>query len=160
MADTKREASLQKKDNVSEVRVVVQVDGKPVGMMELDMDRLWPLINHRRRDVPVEWLDRTRLDSLIRAAVVKRLVGRLEQHLYRALGDEIVNAELDIEAFILKAESAAVTFGRTKTDIENLVDESGRSPMDFYTFFWEFLLDDREKIDLKKEWRAGRNKPQ
>ncbi len=26
--------------------------------------------------------------------------------------------------------------------------------MDFYTFFWEYLLDDREIIDLKKEWKA------
>jgi hypothetical protein len=27
--------------------------------------------------------------------------------------------------------------------------------MDFYTFFWEHLLDDRDVVDLKKEWKTG-----
>jgi hypothetical protein len=156
----RREAHGQKKDVASEVRVVVEVDGNPVGFLELDVDRLWPLINHRKRDVPVDWMDRSRFDSILRAAVVKRLISRLEQDLYRTLGDEMVKAELDIESFILKAESAAQVFGRTKSDIEELVEESGRTTMDFYTFFWDYLLDERDNVDLKKEWKNGRTRPQ
>src|SRR5579862_842807 len=109
----KREAQGLKKDT-SEVRVVVEVDGRPVGYMSLDMERLWPLIQHQKRELPVEWVDRARFDSLVRAAAVKRLISRLEQHLYRALGDEMVKAELDIESFMLKAEAAGQAFGRTK----------------------------------------------
>lgn len=139
----------------SEVRLVVEVDGNPVGFLNLDLDRLWPLINHRKGDrVPVEWMDRPKFDSIMRAAVVKRLLTRLETHLYRALGDEMVKAELDVESFNLKAEAAAQAFGRTKAEIENLVSETDRTPMDFYTFLWEYLLDERDVIDLKKEWKA------
>ena len=149
-----------RRDAQGRVRVVVEVDGNPVGVLELDTERLWPLINHRKRDVPVEWIEQSRFESLVKAAVVKRLISRLEQHLYRTLGDEIVKAELDIESFVLKAETAAQTFGRNRADIDKLVTDSGRSATDFYAFFWEYLLDDREKIDLKKEWKAARNKPQ
>ena len=139
----------------SEVRLVVEVDGNPVGCLNLDLDRLWPLINHRKGDaVSVEWLDATRFDSVMRAAVMKRLMSRLEARLYQALGDEMVKAELDVENFNLKAESAAQVFGHTQADIEQLVLESDRTPMDFYTFFWEYLLDEREVIDLKKEWKS------
>lgn len=149
-----------KKDVPSEVRVVVEVDGSPVGFLNLDIDRLWPLINHRKRDiVPVEWLDAPKFDAIMRAAVIKRLLSRLETHLYRALGDEIVKAELDVESFKLKAESAAQAFGRTQADIEKLVAETDHTPMDFYTFFWEYLLDDRDVTDLKKEWKSWRNPP-
>ena len=145
-----------KKDQTSEVRVVVEVDGNPVGFLNLDIDRLWPLINHRQREaLPVEWLEPQRLDSVIRAAAVKNLMTRLQSHLYQALGNEIVKAELDVESFTLKAETAAQTFGRTQQEIENLVAESGRSAADFYAFFWEYLLDDRETADdLKKQWKA------
>ena len=66
----------------------------------------------------------------------------------------MVRAELDVESFSLKAETAAQAFGQTKGDIEKLAAESGRTPMDFYTFFWEYLLDEREVVDLKKEWKA------
>ena len=150
-----------KKDIASEVRVVVEVDGNPVGFLQLDAERLWPLINHRKNeDVPVEWIDAARFDSVVRAAVVKRLMTRLEQHLYRTLGDEIVKAQLDVEAFTLKVEAAALTFGRSTSDIEQFVQESGRTTMDFYTFFWDCLLDDRDTLDLKKEWKAARNRPQ
>jgi hypothetical protein len=149
-----------KRDVPSEVRVVVEVDGNPVGYLNLDIDRLWPLINHRKRDtVPVEWMDATKFDSIMRAAVVKRLMSRLEGHLYQALGDEMVKAELDVESFNLKAESAAQAFGRKKADIEALVAESDGTTMDFYTFFWEYLLDDRDVIDLKKEWRTRGTAP-
>jgi len=135
--------------------VVVEVDGNPVGFVNLDIDRLWPLINHRRHDKqPVEWMDATKFDSIMRAAVIKRLVSRLEPHLYQALGDEIVRAELDVETFNLKAEAAAQAFGRTKAEIEELVAETDNAPLDFYGFFWDYLLDDRDVIDLKKEWKA------
>ena len=149
-----------RKEIPSEVRVIVEVDGKPVGSLNLDIDRLWPLINHRTRDiVPVEWIDATKFDSVMRAAVIKRLLSRLQTHMYRSLGDEIVKAELDVESFNLKAEAAAQTFGRNRADVEKLVGESDNTAMDFYTFFWEYLLDDRESIDLKKEWKAWRNSP-
>jgi len=142
-----------RKDLPAEVRVVVEVDGKPVGSFNLDIDRLWPLINHRQREaLPVEWLDSQRLDAVIRAAAVKNLMVRLQSRLYQALGDEIVKAELDVESFTLKAEAAAQIFGRTQNDIESLVAESGRSPADFLTFFWEYLLGDLEQDDLKEQW--------
>jgi hypothetical protein len=150
-----------KKDSLpSEVRVVVEVNGNPVGFLNLDVGRLWPIINHRKNDnVPAEWMDGTKFDSIMRAAVVKRLMARLETHLYRALGDEIVKAELDVETFNLKAEAAVQAFGRTNAEIEQLVLEMDRTPMDFYTFLWEYLLDEREVIDLKKEWKAWGTQP-
>jgi hypothetical protein len=154
MQDTSRKEGLRR-ELASDVRVVVEVDGNPVGFLNLDIDRLWPLINHRKNDnVPVEWMDAAKFDAILRAAVVKRLMSRLEKHLYQALGDEMVKAELDVEAFSLKAEAAAQAFGLTKADIERLAAESERTPMDFYTFFWEYLLDEREVVDLKKEWKA------
>lgn len=149
-----------KKEVPSEVRVVVEVDGSPVGFLNLDIDRLWPLINHRKRDaVSVEWLDAPKFGSIMRAAVIKRLLSRLETHLYGSLGDEIVRAELDAESFNLKAESAAQAFGRTKGEIEKLVAETDNTPMDFYTFFWEYLLDERDFTDLKKEWKSWCSQP-
>ena len=151
----KREAPGLKKEVPSEVRIVVEVDGNPVGFLNLDIDRLWPIISHGKRgNVPVEWMDATQFDTLIRAAVVKRLMSRLQTDLYRALGDEIVKAELDSESFMLKAEAAAQAFGRTKADIEKLVAGSERTAADFHTFFWEYLLDDKDVVDLKKEWKA------
>ncbi len=153
MNETKRETGA--------MRVVVEVDGKPVGFLELDVDRLWPLISHRAQDgVPVEWMDRSKYDAILRAAVAKRLINRLAPHLYSTLGNEIVKAELDIEAFTLKAEAAAQAFGNTKPDIEKLVADSGRTTADFYSFFWDYLLDDRDVADVKKEWKAARNRPQ
>src|SRR6266581_4743596 len=96
-----------KKEIPSEVRLVVEVDGKPVGFLNLDIDRLWPLINHRLRDtVPVEWMDAMKFDSVMRASIVKRLLSRIEGRLYQTLGDEMVKAALDIERFSMKAEAA------------------------------------------------------
>jgi hypothetical protein len=152
--------SNNKKENQSEMRVVVEVDGNPIGFLNLDLDRLWPLINHRKGDAsPVEWMDAAKFDSVMRAAVVKRLMSRLESHLYQALGDEMVKAELDVENFNLKAETAAQAFGRSKAEIEKLVADNDSTPMDFFTFFWDYLLDDREVIDLKKEWKARSSPP-
>ena len=48
------QANLKRDSAPSEVRLVVEVDGNPVGFLNLDIDRLWPLINHRKHDaVPV-----------------------------------------------------------------------------------------------------------
>jgi hypothetical protein len=148
-------ANTKKESTPSQVRLVVEVDGNPVGFLNLDIDRLWPLINHRNRDtVPVEWMDQAKFESIMRAAVMKRLISRIEGRLYQTLGDEMVKAELDVENFTLKADAAAQIFGRTKGDIEKLVAGSNRTPMDFYTFFWEYMLEDREIDDLKKEWKT------
>jgi hypothetical protein len=154
------QANTKKESPASEVRMVVEVDGNPVGFLNLDVNRLWPLINHRKGDhLAVEWIDAAKFDSIMRAAVVKRLIARIEAHLYRALGDEMVKAELDVESVTLKAEAAAQAFGTTKTEIEQLVVESDRTPLDFYSFFWDYLLDDREITDLKKEWKAWGTPP-
>jgi hypothetical protein len=144
-----------KKDVTAQVRLVVEVDGNPIGVLNLDLDRLWPLINHRKRDMlPVEWMDPQKFESVMRAAVMKRLVSRIEGRLYQTLGDEMVKAELDAESFTLKADAAVQEFGRSKQEIEKLVAESGRTALDFYSFFWEYLLEDKEVNDLKKQWKA------
>jgi hypothetical protein len=149
----------KKESMPSQVRLVVEVDGNPVGFLNLDLDRLWPLITHRKRDaISVEWIDSAKFESMVRAVVMKRLISRIEERLYQTLGEEMVKAELDVENVILKAHAAAQVFGRTKKEIEKLVAESGRTAMDFYTFFWEYMLEDREVNDLKKEWK-GRDIP-
>jgi hypothetical protein len=138
----------------------VEVDGHPVGILNLDLTRLWPLIDHRKRDhLAVDWIEPTKFDSILRAAVLKRLMARLEAHMYKTLGDEMVKAELDIETITLKAEAAAQAFGRATADIEKLAIESDRSPLDFYAFIWDYLLDEGEVTDLKKEWKAWGTRP-
>ena len=149
------EANTNEKELAAEVRVVVEVDGKPVGFLNLDVDRLWPLINHRQRESTVEWIDAKRYDAVLRATVVKQLISRLSGNLYHVLGAEIVKAELDAESFALKADLAAQSLGATAGDIEKLVSESNRSPQDFYNFFWDYMLDEREVPDLKKEWKTA-----
>jgi hypothetical protein len=145
----------KKESTLTQVRLVVEVDGNPVGFLSLDLDRLWPLINHRKQDMPpAEWMDPTKFDSIMRAVVMKRLISRVEGRLYQTLGDEMVKAELDVERFTLNADAAVQVFGRSKDDIEKLVAEADRTPLDFYTFFWQYLLDDREVTDLKKEWKS------
>src|SRR6476620_6215173 len=95
------------------VRLVVAVDGNPVGFLDLDLDRLWPLINHHNSETdPVEWIDASKYDSFMRAAVMKKLTTRIQGRLYQSLGDEMVKAELDAENLNLKADAAAETFGR------------------------------------------------
>jgi len=146
-----------KKEASSEVRVVVEVDGKPVGFLSLDMDRLWPLINHHKREaVPIEWIDSQRFQDLVRSAVARNLMNRLQSHLYETLGSEMVRAELDVESFTLKAETAAQTFGHTRQEIDDLVSESGRTAADFYAFFWDYLMNEQEPADLKKKWKAAK----
>ena len=140
----------------AEVRVIVEVDCKPVGSLSLDVDRLWPLINHRQTDpLNIGWIDSQRYDAVLRAAVVKQLSNRLSGQLYQVLGAEIVKAELDVESLRLKAEAAAQTFGRSREEVEKFVAESHRTPTEFYNFFWDYMLDDRDVVDLKKEWKAS-----
>jgi hypothetical protein len=149
-----------RKESVPEIRLVVEVDGNPVGFLNLDIDRLWPLINHGKRDtVPVEWMDQGKFESIMCSAVMKRMVSRIEGRLYQTLGDEMVKAGLDVENFNLKAQAAAQAFGTTKADIEKLALESDRTPQDFYSFFWEYLITDREITDLKREWKAKSTPP-
>jgi hypothetical protein len=90
---------------------------------------------------------------------MKRLSSRIQERLYQTLGDEMVKAELDVENFTLKADAAAQVFGRTKSEIEKFVAGSGRTAVDFYNFFWAYMLEDREITDLKKEWKAAKDTP-
>lgn len=157
--NTGRELAQSKKDATAKVEVVLEVDGTPVGFLDLDVDRLWSVIDHRKRDGEMaEWMDRAKFDSIVRVAVIKRLVSRLKQNLYQFMGNEIVKAELDVETVMLRAENAAQSFGKTTADIEKLAAESNRSVSDFYTFFCEHLVDEREGLDLRKEWKASTRK--
>ena len=71
------QTNTQKDSSPSEVRILVEVDGNPVGFLNLDLSRLWPLLNHPKRDhLPGEWMDASKFDSIMRAAVVKRLMER------------------------------------------------------------------------------------
>src|SRR6185295_6100937 len=138
-----RAAKVAAKGAESEIRIVVEVDGNPVGILELDLDRLWPLINHRKRDTaPAEWIDRTRFRTAVRATVARNLGKHLQTHMYKALGNEIVRAQLNLETMVLKAEAAAQIFGRTTREIKTLAAKSGRTAADFEAFFWENLLNE------------------
>jgi len=152
-------SNMKKEATPAQVRLVVEVDGNPVGFLNLDLDRLWPLINHRNSDAapvdaPVEWMDSSKFHSVMRAVVMKRLISRIEGRLYQTLGEEMVKAELDAENFTLKADAAATAFGRTVEEIEKSAASSGRNATDFYNFFWEYMIGDEEVTDLKKEWKA------
>jgi hypothetical protein len=147
---------MNKKANAAAVRVVVEVDGNPVGFVNLDMERLWPLINHSMKETPpAEWIDQRRFETMMRAVAMRNLSNRLQSHLYQTLGDEIVKAELDIEGFTLKAEAAAQAFGDTKQDIEKLALKSGSTPQDFYEFFWKYMTDEHEGVEPKKAWKKA-----
>jgi len=154
-----KSATTAAKGAESEIRIIVEVDGNPVGILDVDVDRLWPLINHRRRDAaPAEWIDRARFRTAVRAAVARNLTERLQTHMYQALGKEIVRAELNLETMVLKAEAAAQTFGRTKREIAAMAAKSGRTPADFDAFFWENLLNESESADLMKHWKTAGKK--
>jgi hypothetical protein len=147
--------SIDRHDPQAAVRVVIEVDGNPIGFVELDIDRLWPLIDHRHHNgVDVEWIDQKRMKQAMRASVMRQFMNRLQTHLYQAIGNKIVKAELDIESFILKAEAAAQAFGRTRKELDAMLSENGRTAADFETFFWEYMLDEREGVDVKKEWKS------
>jgi len=150
---------MKRKVGDAEVRVVVEVDGQPVGFMSLDMARLWPLISRRIQDTPpAEWIDRRRFHTMVRAIAMKHLSTRLQFHLYALLGNELVAAGLDIEGLTLKADSVAQAFGRSRGDVEKLTAKTGNTPADFYEFFWNYMMDDREGVDPKKAWKAASKK--
>jgi hypothetical protein len=150
---------MKRKVGDAEVRVVVEVDGQPVGFMSLDMERLWPLINHQIKETPpAEWIDRRRFQTMVRAMVMKTLSHRLQFHLYASLGNEMVKAELDIEGLKMKAEDVAQVFGRTRSEIEKLVAKTGHTTTDFYEFFWNYMMDERDGIDPKKAWKTAAGK--
>ena len=150
---------MKRKAGDAEVRVVVEVDGQPVGFMSLDMERLWPLINHHMKETPpAEWIDRHRFQTMVRAIVMKSLSNRLQFHLYASLGNEMVKAELDIEGLKMKAEEAAQAFGRTRAEIQALTAKTRHSTADFYEFFWNYMMDERDGVDPKKAWKAAAKK--
>jgi hypothetical protein len=157
MSDKVKERPMKPKTNATaEVRVVVEVDGNPVGFINLDMDRLWPLINHSVKEAPpAEWIDRNRFETMMRAVAARNLSNRLQAQLYQTLGNEIVKAELDIEGFTLKAVAAAQAFGTMKKDIEKLALKSRSTPANFYDFFWKYMTDEREGIEPLKAWKKA-----
>ena len=128
MAEKKKTSkrTRSKKSETSKVPVVVEVDGNPVGLLDLDWDRLWPAINHRNRDpVNIEWMKRAEFDAVANATVLRPFMRRLEGRLYQGLGDEMVRAELDIENLYLKMDAAAQEFGRTDTDLQQVLAGGG-----------------------------------
>ena len=148
-----------KTNAAAEVRVVVEVDGNPIGFLNLDMDRLWPLINHSVKEAPpAEWIDPRRFETMMRAVAARDLSNRLQSHLYQTLGAEIVKAELDIEGFTLRAVAAAQAFGTTKEDIEKLALKSRSTPTDFYEFFWKYMTDENEGVEPLKAWKKATSK--
>jgi hypothetical protein len=52
-------------------------------------------------------------------------------------------------------DSAANGFGYSRQEIERLAPESGCSVADFYPFFWKYLLNDRDAVDLRAEWQSS-----
>jgi hypothetical protein len=147
---------MKRRTNATEVRVVVEVDGNPVGFLNLDMERLWPLINHNLKESPsAEWIDQHRFDAMMRAVVTRNLSNRLQSHLYSTLGSEIVKTELDIEGFALRAEAAAQAFGSTRKEIEKLAAKTGSTTAKFYEFFWKYMTEERDGIEPKKAWKKA-----
>lgn len=143
----------------TEVRLVVEVDGMPVGFLELDIGKLWPLINHRNHETaPAEWIDGRRFQNMMRAVVMRSLSTRIQPDLYRTLGNEIVKAELDIESFALKAEAVAQAFGRSRKEIEKVAAKTGQTFTDFHAFFWQYMMDDGDSGDPKKAWKSTKPK--
>jgi hypothetical protein len=147
---------MKRRTNATEVRVVVEVDGNPVGFLNLDMERLWPLISHNLKESPAaEWIDQGRFDAMMRAVVTRNLSNRLQSHLYSTLGSEIVKTELDIEGFALRAEAAAQAFGSTRKEIEKLAAKTGSTTAKFYEFFWRYMTEERDGIEPKKAWKKA-----
>ena len=144
-----------RRPKTSRVQVVVEVDGNPVGLLDLDWERLWPAINHRKRDpVTIDWVSKREFDSLTSATVLRRFMRRLEGRLYQGLGDEMVRAELDVENLYLRMEAASQALGRTSAEIKTLLSKTGGTRADFTNFFLDYLLSDRDVTDLEQEWQV------
>jgi hypothetical protein len=58
----------------------------------------------------------------------------------------------------MKAEELAQAFGKSRSDIEKLTLKTGNTASDFYAFFWEYMMDEREGVDPKKAWKAAARK--
>ena len=80
------QANTKKETTTSHVRLVVEVDGNAVGFLNLDLDRLWPLINHTQQEtVPVEWMDAEKFDSIMREYPISSAEGLALMRLAEAL---------------------------------------------------------------------------
>ncbi len=140
---------------LSKLKLVVEVDGKPVGVLDIDWNRLWPEVNHRKRESPgIEWIRSTELDALAKATMLGRFTRRLERRLYQGLGDEMVRAELDIENFFLRLEAAAQVFGTTRREIDEMLAFVGVTETTFKSFLWEYVAGDADIDDIESEWKA------
>ena len=58
---------------LSKLKLVVEVDGKRVGVLDIDWNRLWPEVNHRKREsAGIEWIRSRELDVLAKATMLER----------------------------------------------------------------------------------------
>jgi hypothetical protein len=149
---------VKRKEGDAEIRVVVEVDGQPIGFMSLDMARLWPLITRKFQGMPADWIDSHRFHTMVRAIVMKNLSSRLQFHLYANIGNEIVRAGLEMEGLTLKAEAAAQVFGRSHAEVEKFAAKTGHTSNQFFDFFWQYMMDERDGIDPKKAWKSASKK--
>ena len=90
--------------------------------------------------------------------IARNLTEHLQKDLHQSLGKEIVQAQLNLETMVLKAETAAQVFGRTTGEIRALAAKSGRTLEDFQTFFLQNLMNESDAADLKKAWKASAKK--
>ena len=140
---------------LSKLKLVVEVDGKRVGVLDIDWNRLWPEVNHRKREsAGIEWIRSRELDALAKATMLGRFTRRLERRLYQGLGDEMVRAELDIENFFLRLEAAAQLFGTTRREIDEMLAFVGVTETTFKDFLWEYVAGDADIDDIKRAWKA------
>ena len=139
----------------SKLKLVVEVDGKPIGVLDIDWDRLWPEVNHRNREsIGIEWVDGKEIEARVKTTMLSRFTRRLEPRLYQSLGDEMVRAELDIENFFLRLEAAGQAFGTSRKAVDRILRSSDATQAEFMEFLWEYVVSDAE-IDLIEEtWKA------
>jgi hypothetical protein len=141
-----------------DIHITIEIDGNRAGCLDLNNDTLWDLlISHNEDPNPVEWIDAHCYQKVIQAAVMLKFVNRLKSRIHQDLEEEITQAKRDIERFCSKCRVAATVFGRTPMDIERLVEADNCSLMDFYAFFWKYMLNERASINLREEWHASRH---
>lgn len=137
------------------VRVVLEVDGSPVGFVNIDLDRLWPVLDLRRPDGPhAAWLRDSDFDTLVRNAVLKRFMEHLKADLYHAFGQSLVKAELQMESVNLKAEAVVQAVGKSREEFENLLAECAGNSAEFYSFLHQYLTGEVESSNPRKEWKT------
>jgi hypothetical protein len=151
-------ATKQKAEFASDIHITVEIDGKHAGCLDLNNDTLWASVKSHNEDPnPVEWIDAHCYEEVIQAAVILKFVNRLRSRIHQDLEKEIAQAKRDLERFCSKCKVAATVFGRAPRDIEKLVEADNCSLMDFYAFFWKYMLDERASTNLRDEWNASRN---